>query len=73
MIYSKFGSPLRLVSKHEACAGQLSIQATAGETQDLREYQVDEMKADGGRVEVDNAVAKLPWKVVLGKRSRRGQ
>ena len=73
MIYSKFGSPLTLVSKHQVGNGQLSIQTTAGDTQDIRECSVGELKADGGLPEIDAAVAKLPWKVVLGKKAQRPQ
>lgn len=71
MIYSKFGSLLTLVSKHQAGGGRLSIQATAGGTADIREYAVGELKADGGLAEIDDAVAKLPWKVLEGKRAMR--
>lgn len=71
MIYSKFGSQLTLISKHAVSNGQLSIQATAGDTPDIREYCVGDMKADGGVAEIKEAVAKLPWKVVLRKPGRR--
>lgn len=73
MIYSKFGSPLALVSKHKTVSGQISIQAMAGDPASVREYGVGEMKADGGLTEINEAVAKLPWKVVLGKKPQRAQ
>jgi hypothetical protein len=72
MIYSKFGSQLTLVSKHQDAEGRLSIQGTAGETADIREYQVGDLKADGGLAEIDQAVANLPWKAVV-KKPQRGQ
>ncbi len=73
MIYSKFGSQLVLVSKSRKSNGQLSIQATAGDTPDIREYDVDDMQADGGPGEISQAVAELPWKVFVGKAARRAQ
>lgn len=73
MIYSKFGSPLTLISKHKAIDGHLSIQATAGDTPDIREYCVGDMKADGGLAEINETVARLPWKVVMRKADRRAQ
>jgi hypothetical protein len=72
MIYSKFGSQLTLISKHQDAEGRLSIQGTAGDTADIREYQVGDLKADDGLSEIDAAVAKLPWKVVERK-AKRGQ
>lgn len=73
MIYTKFGSQLKLVSKHQGTAGKVSIQATAGDTEDIREYYVGDLKADGGLAEINEAVAKLPWKVMQGNKGRRGQ
>ncbi len=73
MIYSKFGSQLTLVSKRPLTSGQLSIQATAGDTPDIREYCIGDMKADGGLDEINGAIAELPWKVLVGKKAQRGK
>jgi hypothetical protein len=73
MIYSKFGTALALVSKYQELNGKVSIQATAGGTADVREYYVDDMKADGGLTEINEAIGKLPWKVIMGKKERRAQ
>jgi hypothetical protein len=67
MIYSKFGTQVTLISKHQDAQGRLSIQGTAGDTTDIREYQLGDLKADEGLSEIDAAVAKLPWKVLKGK------
>ena len=73
MIYSKFGSRLTLVSKHQPRSGELSIQARAGDAPEIREYVAGDMKADGGAAEIDQVIASLPWKVVNGKKIWRGQ
>jgi hypothetical protein len=73
MIYSKFGSQLTLVSKHEALNGQLSIQATAGDAPEVREYGISDLKADGGLTEINEAVARLPMKIIVGKKAQRSQ
>jgi hypothetical protein len=70
MIYSKFGTQLTLVSKQQDADGRLTIQGTAGDTADAREYQVGDLKADAGSAEIDKAVAKLPWKVAYRKPRR---
>lgn len=67
MIYSKFGTPLTLLSKQQDRNGGVLIQGTAGGTADLREYQPADLKADQGLTEINAAVAKLPWKVVEKK------
>ena len=72
MIYSKFGSQLTLVSKYEDADGRLTIQGTAGDTADIREYHVRDLKADAGSSEIDEAIAKLPWKV-LERKAKPGQ
>ncbi|MCY2954827.1 MAG: hypothetical protein NTU53_23090 [Planctomycetota bacterium] len=72
MIYSKFGTQLTLVSKHQDADGRLTIQGTAGDTADIREYHVRDLKADEGSSEIDATVAKLPWKVVE-KKAKPGQ
>lgn len=70
MIYSKFGSQVTLVSKHQDLAGRLSLQGTAQGSDLIREYSVADLKADEGAAEIEQAIAKLPWKEV-GKRSTR--
>ena len=62
MIYSKFGSKLTLVTKTES-DGRISVQATADATGDIHDYNVDDLKADEGMSEINEAVAKLPFKV----------
>jgi len=71
MIYSKFGTELALVSRTESAAGRVTVQATAGDTADLREYDVADLKADEGLTELNAAVAKLPLKVIENKGNRR--
>jgi hypothetical protein len=71
MIYSKFGTELALVSRTESAGGKVTVQATAGETTDLREYDVADLKADDGLSELNAAVAKLPLKVFENNGNRR--
>ena len=71
MIYSKFGTELVLVSKTASAGGRISVQATAGGTPDLHEYDVADLKADDGLAEINAAVATLPLKVFEGKLGRR--
>jgi hypothetical protein len=73
MIYSKFGSQLTLVSRQQASNGLMSVQATAGDTRDVRHYGLGDMTADGGATEINEAVAKLPWRVIVGKKAKLGQ
>jgi len=63
VIYSKFGTKLTPISKKQDYSGRLSIEATAGGTQDLREYHVDDLKADQGPMEISQIVDGLPWKI----------
>ncbi len=70
MIYSRFGSKLTLVNKHQDGNGRLSIYASSNGTSDVREYNVGDLKADQGLAEIDTAVAKLPWRVVMKKAPR---
>lgn len=74
MIYSKFGTPLTLISKTESPGGRIMIQATAsGGAPDVIEYNLADLKADQGMSEIQAAVAALPPKP-LGEgngRSRR--
>lgn len=48
MIYSRFGSPLQLISKEKDAAGQLVVKATCAGMEGLRSYLRSEMTADGG-------------------------
>jgi hypothetical protein len=69
MLYSKFGSMLKLISKSEDASGRLSVQATSGDTNDIREYPITDLKADEGLAEINETVATLPFKVVEKKPS----
>lgn len=71
MIYSKFGTPLALVSKTQGASGALSVQATYAGTADTREYTLADLKADSGLAEINAAVAKLPLKIFENNSGRR--
>jgi hypothetical protein len=71
MIYSRFGTVLALVSKTESAGGLVSVQATAGGTAGVHEYNVTDLKADDGLAEINAAVAKLPLKVFENRSGRR--
>ena len=73
MIYSKFGSLLTLTSKQQDADGQLTIHATAEGAADSREYRIADLKADAGSAEIDEAVQKLPLKILEKKTKRRPQ
>lgn len=60
-----------LVSKVERESGKVSVQASTDGTTDLHEYNVVDLQADGGLVEIETAVAKLPLKVFENKSGRR--
>jgi hypothetical protein len=64
MIYSKFGSKLTPISKSQDASGRLSVQATTEGSTDVRDYQINELKADDGSTEINETVAALPVKVV---------
>jgi len=74
MIYSKFGSQITLLTKSQDREGRLSAQGTAEGSEAIREYGVGDLKADDGLSEIEDAIAKLPWKAVVkkAKRERRG-
>ena len=77
MIYSKFGTPLVLISKTESPGGRVMIQAAAvGNAADIHEYAVADLKADNGISEINEAIAALQAKVFgnsdTRKRRRRG-
>lgn len=73
MIYSKFGSKLTPISKVQGSAGRIWVQVTAEGSTDVHEYAAAELTADGGRDEISQIVASLPWKVVGSKVERRRQ
>jgi len=62
MIYSKFGSALTLINKQEDSNGQLLIFATVEAGADIREYRLEDLKADGGSAEIGEMTGNLPWK-----------
>jgi uncharacterized protein YecA (UPF0149 family) len=68
MIYSKFGTKLTLQTKSQNIAGLISIQATPENATDVRQYSIADLKADEGFIEINEAIAKLPWKVIENKR-----
>ena len=63
MIYTRFGTKLTPISKQEDSNGRISIQAAAEGTDGVRDYLVDDLTADDGMPEINDAAAKLPWKV----------
>jgi hypothetical protein len=74
VIYSRFGTPLTPLSKHQDASGRISIQASAKGMEGVRDYALAELTADEGMPEIDAAAAKLPWRVIEKKtppRSRR--
>lgn len=71
MIYSKFGTPLVLVSKTESAGGKVGVQATADGMPDIHEYALADLKADEGMAEINAAVAALPAKVFDNPNARR--
>ena len=70
MIYSRFGSTLTLIDKHQDGNGRLSIHATAQGAAEVREYSIGDFTADAGLTEINDAVAKLPWRVIEKKLQR---
>ena len=64
MLYSKFGSRLTPISRSEDASGRITVQATAQDTSDVREYQITDLKADDGSTEINEIISKLPLKVV---------
>ena len=71
MIYSRFGTKLTPVSKEKDASGRISIQVTAEGGTELRNYAVADLKADDGMPEINDTVAKLPWRTVETKTQRR--
>jgi len=63
-LYSKFGSRLTPVSKSQDANGRITIQATAEDTTDVRDYQITDLKADDGSTEINEIISKLPLKAV---------
>ncbi|MBC8107330.1 MAG: hypothetical protein H7Z14_12125 [Anaerolineae bacterium] len=72
MIYSRFGTKLTLLSKDHDASGRVVIQATAEDSEGVRQYALNELKADEGLTEINDAVAKLPAKEAP-KKPDRGQ
>ena len=71
MIYSKFGTPLKLLSKSEDAPGRLIVQATTDGESDVREYAITDLKADNGPTELAQAIEALPTKVAPQGPGRR--
>jgi hypothetical protein len=64
VIYSRFGSRLTLIDKHQDGNGRLFIYAIAEGAAEPREYSIGDFTADEGLKEIGEAVAKLPCRVV---------
>ena len=73
MIYRRFGTKLTPVSKEQDASGRISIQVTAEGVTELRNYALTDLKADDGMPEINDAVAKLPWRVVDAKTALRAK
>ena len=73
MLYSRFGTRLTPISKQKDAGGRISIQATAEGGGDIHHYALADLKADDGMNEINDAVGKLPWRVVETKRQRRDE
>ena len=71
MIYSKFGTPLALISKTESAGGRVMIQATEAGSADIHEYSINDLKADSGMPEIEAAIAALQPKVFGNGHARR--
>ena len=71
MVYSKFGTPLSLISKTETSSGHVCVQATAEGSADVHEYRLGDLTADDGTSEITAAVAKLPPKILGDKSGHR--
>jgi len=71
VIYSRFGSRLTLIDKHQDGNGRLSIHAMAEGAAEVREYSVGDFTADAGLTEINDAVANLSWRVIA-KKVKRG-
>ena len=67
MIYSRFGTMLTPLSKEQDASGRISIQVTAQGVTEQRNYALTDLKADDGMPEINDAVVKLPWRVVDAK------
>jgi hypothetical protein len=68
VIYSRFGTKLTLIDKHQGGNGRLSIYAIAEGALEAREYSIGDFTADAGLTEIDEAVAKLPSRVIQKQR-----
>ena len=73
MTYSRFGTKLTLISKEEDSNGRVSLLATAEGGGDIHHYAIGHLEADDGMNEINDAVGKLPWRVVETTTQRRDQ
>jgi hypothetical protein len=71
MIYSRFGTKLTPVSKEQDASGRISIQVTVDGFPELRNYVLADLQADDGMPEINDTVAKLPWRIIETKTQRR--
>lgn len=71
MIYSRFGTKLTPVSKEQDAGGRMLIQVTVEGLPELRNYGVADLKADEGMPEINDTVARLPWRIIETKTQRR--
>jgi hypothetical protein len=71
MIYSRFGTKLTPVSKEQDESGRISIQVKAEGVADLRTYATADLQADNGMTEINDAIAKLPWRTAPVKTQPR--
>ena len=70
MIYTRFGSKLTLIDKHQDGNGRLSVYAIAEGAAEAREYSAGDFTADAGLAEINEAIAKLPLRAVEKKTNR---
>lgn len=59
MIYTRFGSPVELVSKIDE-QGWVHVLVEHADQEIEREYHISELKADGGLEEIHRASDELP-------------
>jgi hypothetical protein len=70
MIYSRFGTILTPVSKERDGGGQMLIHVTVEGGIDTRSYAVKDLMADDGMPEINDTVAKLPWRAAPVRTTR---
>ena len=71
MIYSRFGTKLTPLSKEQDASGHLSIHVTVEDADGTRRYAITDLTADDGMPEINDLLARLPWKVLEKKEPRR--